>query len=508
MQTIGKSKRRTIWAAALLSAVLIATGCSSSSRPSAGDNGSASNGGSSASPSAPASSPGAQADDGSRLHVTMMNTFLSNTAPADDSPIVTETERITNTDLDITYVPYNAYTEKLNVVLTSGEMPQVVMVENPFTTTILNSIEAGMFWDLTPYLDEFPNLKNYDQRMLNNLSIGGKSYVIPRPRPLVRLAPIIRKDWLDNVGLSEPATIDDFYNMLAAFKEKDPDKNGKADTYGIMFYENTIPSEIFAWFGAPNNWKVDDSGNFVKDMETPEYREALKFVRKLYQEKLVNANFPITVRNEARKDLYNNRVGSSIESIDAVVPFYYFQQKETKNVYDMTVPAPINGKAYAAVGHFGGALISKTAVKTEDELKKVLAFFNRMNSDEAKAEFVKIAQENNSKPADQQFNLDDLKNLITTDAIVYPVGETDTDKMLSSRMAQYAEIAIPDPSAGLISPTQTEKNEQLNTILQDARTKYVLGEIDDAGYDAMLAQWKKAGGEQVAKELADLYKNK
>lgn len=506
----------TAWTAIVLAASVALAGCSTTGGGGSG----ASSGGGSAAPSPAAEQPsgggsdgaeaadGAYVDNGERLSVTMMNVFLSNTAPDENSPIVTETERITNTDLDITYVPFNVYTEKLNVTLTSGEMPQVIMVENPFTTTILKGIEAGMFWDLTPYLDEFPNLKNYDPQILDNLSIGGKYYVVPRPRPLVRLAPIIRKDWLDHVGLAEPTTVDEFYNLLVAFKEKDPDGNGKHDTYGIMFYENSVPADIFAWFGAPNNWKVDADGNFVKDAETAEYKEGLNFVRKLYEEGLLNANFPITVRNEARKDLYNNRVGVSIESIDAVVPFYYFQQKETKNEYEMTVPPPVNNTAFAASGHYGGSLISKTSVKTEDELKRVLAFFNRMNSEEARAEFVRVARENNAKPAEEQFNLDDLKNLITTDAIVYPVGETDTDLMLSKRMAEYAAVSVPDPSQGLISPTETEKSEQLKTILQDARTKYILGEIDEAGYDAMIAQWKSAGGEQVAKEYAELYKNK
>ncbi|NOU94702.1 extracellular solute-binding protein [Paenibacillus sp. LMG 31456] len=440
--------------------------------------------------------------------VSMLNVYLSNTAPKQDGPIVKETERIANAKLDITYVPFNVYSEKLNVTMTSGEMPQAIMVENPFITSILNGVRSGMFWDLTPYLNEFPNLKNYDKQILSNLAIEGKYYVIPRPRPLVRLATIIRKDWLDNVGLSEPKTVDEFYNVLKAFKEKDPDKNGVNDTYGLMVYENSIPTEIFAWFGAPNNWMVDKNGSFIKDVETKEYREGLKFVRKLYQEDLINKNFAIVVRNEARKDLYNNKVGFSIESIDAVVPFYYFQMEDTKNHYKMTVSPPINGKSYAATGHYGGALISKTSVKTEKELREVLRYFNAVNSTESKAEFVRIAQENEKKPAAEQFNLDDLKNLITTDAVVYPVGSTDTDQMLKTRMAEHAAVSVPDPSTGLISSTQTEKNEQLKTVLTDARTQYIMGKIDDAGYDTAIAQWKKVGGDQVAKELSELYKKK
>jgi len=79
---------------------------------------------------------------------------------------------------------------------------------------------------------------------------------------------------------------------------------------------------------------------------------------------------------------------------------------------------------------------------------------------------------------------------------------------LKKRMAEHAAVSIPDPSSSLISATQTEKNEQLKTILLDARAQYIMGKIDDAGYDAAVAQWKKIGGDQVAKELSEQYKKK
>lgn len=481
----------------LLAAVLVLAACSSNNN------------------AAPSASQTAKPNDSSNKtevrvadKITMMNAYFSNTAPKEDSFIITETERITGTDLDITYVPANVYEEKINVTMTSGEMPQVVMIQNITGTSVINAIRSGMFWDLTPYLDEFPNLKNFDQQVINNLKVDGKYYFIPRPRPLVRNGTIIRKDWLEKVGMELPSTIDEFYELLKAFKEKDPDGNGQKDTYGMLLYENAIPGDIFAWHGSPNNWKVEGDGSFVKDVETAEYRAGLSFVRKLYAEGLITKEFAIIVRNEARKDLYNNKVGLSIEALDAVVPFYYFQQEDTKNYYDMVAGPPINQLSFSTSGHNGGTLISKTSVKTEDELRSILKYFDIMNSEEAKAEFVKMAQENDKKPADQQFNVDDLKNLINTDALIYPPGDTERDKMLRDRMAEHSAVGVPDPSLGLISPTQIEKNEQLNTILTDARTKYIMGEIDDAGYDAAVQLWKKTGGDQVAKELAELYKQK
>ena len=44
----------------------------------------------------------------------------------------------------------------------------------------------------------------------------------------VFLGPTIRQDWLDKLGLSMPTTVDEWYNVLKAFRA-DPNGNGKAD---------------------------------------------------------------------------------------------------------------------------------------------------------------------------------------------------------------------------------------------------------------------------------------
>ena len=61
--------------------------------------------------------------------------------------------------------------------------------------------------------------------------LTGKVYAIPFSAQANLL--FIRKDWLTKLGLSEPKTWDDVMTIAQAFTTKDPDGNGKADTYGI-----------------------------------------------------------------------------------------------------------------------------------------------------------------------------------------------------------------------------------------------------------------------------------
>ena len=71
--------------------------------------------------------------------------------------------------------------------------------------------------------------------------------------------------------------------MLKAFKEKDPDGNGKDDTYGLVMVKWTAGwgagfDQIKLWFGAPNVWGERD-GQLVPEFEYDEYLEALKFMK-------------------------------------------------------------------------------------------------------------------------------------------------------------------------------------------------------------------------------------
>ncbi len=56
---------------------------------------------------------------------------------------------------------------------------------------------------------------------------------------------VIRKDWLDKLGLQVPETLDDFYNIMYAFTYNNPDGDGKDDTYGFGAYIRTFNYEAY-----------------------------------------------------------------------------------------------------------------------------------------------------------------------------------------------------------------------------------------------------------------------
>lgn len=183
------------------------------------------------------SSGGGQPTDKDQAPVELtLNTLSYGTQfPDDNNPVVKEFEKRTNTKLKIDWVPVTTSEDKFKVLYASGNLPDVTFVEDLNDSQIRGLIKQGVFWDLTPYIKDYPNLMNPNlAEMWEIAKIEGKNYSIPRYYPTHGggVFPMLRKDWLDKLGMEVPETLDEFYEALKAFKEKDPDGNGVDDTIG------------------------------------------------------------------------------------------------------------------------------------------------------------------------------------------------------------------------------------------------------------------------------------
>ena len=65
--------------------------------------------------------------------------------------------------------------------------------------------------------------------------------------------------------------------------------------------------------------------------------------------------------------------------------------------------------------------------------------------------------------------------------------------------------AVANPATGLISETNNELGADLGTLLSDADTKYIMGEITKDQWLEQLEQWELNGGDTTAEEYARAY---
>lgn len=465
----------------------------------------------------------------SKNTINIMAPLLSPESPSDKSPSLKALEKYTGKNIKVTWVPDSSYNDKFNIVMASGEMPHAIVIKDK-SAGFIKSVKAGAFWELSPYLKEYKNLSQADEKILKNSSINGEVYGVYRSRDLIRACMIIRTDWLKNVGLDMPETLDDFYEVLKAFKEKDPDGNGKDDTYGMvvpkwMGLGNGSPWDVLQiWFGAPNRYGVEN-GKLVPDFTTKEYMEALTFFKKLYDEGLINKDFAVMDSAKWNDPVVKGKAGVIVDTGSRASQIQSAMEEadeSNKDVIDIvgTVEGPKGKRTFPTSGYSGMIAIPKSSVKTEKELKEVLSFLDKLNDKEAQILTNNGVEDRNYELKDGVFTsleknnkslLYEHEGLAQFSMSIPKSGyyiEDQKTKLFQHRkdiIMKGEKIAVFNPAESLVSDVYTQKGAQLDNIILDARTQFIIGEIDEKGFKDAVKLWENSGGNELMKDLNKLY---
>ncbi|NHN29358.1 extracellular solute-binding protein [Paenibacillus agricola] len=148
-----------------------------------------------------------------------------------DVPFFAEWQKKTGVPLKFIAPPTNQAKEALNVMLASGDLPDMIEYNffKDFPGGPEKAIKDGYILKLNDLIDKnAPNLKKYlkEHPEIDKMvkTDNGSYYSFPFIRGddllMVYQGPIVRQDWLDELGIPLPETIDDWTAMLKAFKEK------------------------------------------------------------------------------------------------------------------------------------------------------------------------------------------------------------------------------------------------------------------------------------------------
>ena len=199
---------------------------------------------------------------------------------------------------------YEAHVERVKLAISTKSLPDMMLVHD--YTLVMQMARAGMLEDLTPAKDYFGDFMkeayaSFDgDACLKDVTIDGKLYALPSTGIRGNQNILwLRKDWLDNVGLSVPTTVEEVYKVAEAFVKNDPDRNGKKDTIGLPFNrwvwgnDNVHGSldPVFAAYGAfPRRYYKDDSGQIYYGSIQPEMKNALSKVAEQVRAGNINPN--------------------------------------------------------------------------------------------------------------------------------------------------------------------------------------------------------------------------
>jgi putative aldouronate transport system substrate-binding protein len=223
-----------------------------------------------------------------------------------DCALWSELAARTGVNLEFTVVNPDTESEKFNLMVASDDLADII---SNATTLYTNGGEAAVadevLIDCLPYLTEelTPQIcklmEEYPDAIPNALTesgwLAGMPQMSQQTEATQTFGPLIRQDWLDELGLETPETYDELHDVLTAFKEqKGADaalvlnyaatgiNNGLVQGYGINgLVADAANSEPF--------YQVDDQ--VVYGPIQPEFKEYLTMVHDWYAEGLIWQDF-------------------------------------------------------------------------------------------------------------------------------------------------------------------------------------------------------------------------
>lgn len=314
---------------------------------------------------------------------------LYNEVPNMNDAFWTEWQKRTNSKLNIEWVPSGDLDTKLDLLLASAQLPEVISASNFKRPSLISAAKNGAFWDLTPFLGDFskyPNLKNnvvkgaYDYR-----KIDGKIYSLPGSRSEIDIGIKIRADWLKKLNIPVPTTLDEYADALAKIAKSDPDGNGKIDTLGLIGGGVIIAdgdSSFAAAFGA-NEPTYNAEGGLIYSSLTPQYTDMIAWFNKLYASGALSKEFAVTKRTQGQELFTTGRAASYARSIwwdkeweDAIAKA---GQPDPK-ILNLALKGPKGYAVDLTIGGTGSFYISKKV--PEAKVWKLLDYFEKSASQE------------------------------------------------------------------------------------------------------------------------------
>ncbi|GBF72316.1 ABC transporter substrate-binding protein [Paenibacillus sp. 598K] len=236
-------------------------------------------------------------------------------------------------DIKFVTVPRSEEEEKLNVLMMAGQAPDIIFTYND--QLVHNFITKNLLVDLGPLLEQHgPELKRLlGEDVLRYGRFEGKQYAIPAKRVLTaQSTTFIREDWLEQAGLPLPATTEQFYEALQAFKTMGLGRFGEHNVpYGYVdpFHTQPLLYSFLDWA------RISEEDRFASPAWLlPGSREAYRFLNKLYHEGLIDPDFALQMDKDThqfQKNLVNGRIGAATPNTNEPVYMGYLAELQSND---------------------------------------------------------------------------------------------------------------------------------------------------------------------------------
>lgn len=235
---------------------------------------------------------------------------------------------VTNMDLEFTMIDPSTANESLNLMLASGDIPDLVLGYPMTASEVVNyGVTQGLIRpveDLLVYMPTFSKILEETPSIRAGITApDGHIYTFPTMSYgdyTFQLRTWINQVWLDNLGLKNPTTVDELYEVLKAFKEQDANGNGDPNdeipwsggwAHGFNWLENMKMA-----YGLPQTGLISfdytdgkDGSTIVFSPATDAFKDMLKMMHKMWNEGLIDPDYFTQSEIQAYAKCAANQVG-------------------------------------------------------------------------------------------------------------------------------------------------------------------------------------------------------
>lgn len=340
--------------------------------------------------------PASEDQDSDGSPVTLIVQRESAEGPPAADVIDEQLDAALNIDLQLSTAEGGEYYNQLAASMAGGNPPDLFIADR---ARLRQFIDQGLILDITDYMED-GSLEEYadfvEPETRSGGQFNGKFYGIARKTGAFYASYWIRKDWLDNLGLGMPETVEELMEVARAFTEDDPDGNGENDTYGLTGNSaGSAFAPLWAAFGSGGPGQLGSPGTFyVKDGEVlsgyvdPATKEALEYIQQLVGSGYVDPDFVTSEQAQAHERALQGTAGILYNSWSEMTkPEFVEQYKVAQPDAEWVQLAPPRGPAGQGVprdaGPAGGMWAIPQAVgEDEVKLQKIFDLINYVSSEE------------------------------------------------------------------------------------------------------------------------------
>ena len=220
----------------------------------------------------------------------------------------------------------NEYDDIVSMAIETNDIPDIMVVST--IEDVLRLADLDMIEDLSTVYENCASdrikdiYESYGDVFFNNITRNGKMLAIPETN--IEDGPLllwIRKDWMDQLNLSAPATMEDVENIIARFIAEDPGNNGEGNTIGLACDSNLVGESgysyeyqmdvLFACYNAyPRQWLVEENGTICYGSTKPEVKQALEKLHDLYEKGIIDNQFLVRSTSNLIELIRDGRCGA------------------------------------------------------------------------------------------------------------------------------------------------------------------------------------------------------